>query len=198
MDRSHYVIRGGLDGRERLRILARVMYPTTHALLQRVGLGQGMACLDVGCGGGDVTFEIARLVGPEGRVAGVDIDETKIGLARNEAAALSLPNVDFRVTEIQGSGREAEFDLVYARFLLTHLSDPDGALTEMRRLLRPGGVIVVEDVDFRGHFCHPESPAFQRYVELYTQAVRRRGADPDIGPRLPGLLLDAGYRGVQM
>lgn len=68
MERSHYVIRGGLEGRERLRILSRVMRPTTRSLLKRVGLGQGMACLDVGCGGGDVTFEIARMVGPGGRV----------------------------------------------------------------------------------------------------------------------------------
>lgn len=56
----------------------------------------------------------------------------------------------------------------------------------------PGGVLIAEDIDFSGHFCEPHSPAFWRYVELYTDAVRDRGCDPNIGPRLPGLLRDVG------
>jgi hypothetical protein len=57
---------------------------------------------------------------------------------------------------------------------------------------------VLEDIDFRGHFCQPPSAAFERYIEFYAAAVRQRGADPDIGPRLPGLLLQGGARAVQM
>jgi len=198
MERSQYVIRGGLAGRERLRILSRVMWPTTASLFERVGLQQGMACLDVGCGGGDVTFEIARIVGPGGRVVGIDIDETKLELARREAVELNLPNIEFRLSEIGQTVAEAEFDVVYARFLLTHLSDPSKALARMLTLLRFGGLIVVEDIDFSGHFCHPDSPAFRRYIELYTQVVQRTGADPHIGPRLPALLLDTGFHKVHM
>lgn len=198
MERTHYVIRGGLEGRERLRILARVMRPTTRGLLERVGVGRGMACLDVGCGGGDVSFEIARLVAPGGRIVGIDLDGTKIELARTEAAALELPAVEFRVSEVEQIGGDLQFDFAYARFLLTHLSDPASVLTRMHGLLRPGGMIVVEDIDFSGHFCHPDSAAFRRYVDLYTEVVRKRGADADIGPKLPGLLLDAGYRDVEM
>ncbi len=55
-----------------------------------------------------------------------------------------------------------------------------------------------EDIDFRGHFCHPECPAFSCYVKLYTQTAQRRGADPNIGPRLPQLLVEAGFEAVQM
>ena len=139
-----------------------------------------------------------RLVGSRGRVVGIDIDATKIELARGEAAAAKLSNVEFRVAEAGQGGAAAEFDLVYARFVLTHLRDPAGILAEMRGRLRPGGMVVLEDIDFRGHFCHPENLAFWRYVELYSQMVRARGADPDIGPRLPALLLDAGYENVQL
>src|SRR5262249_36132350 len=63
---------------------------------------------------------------------------------------------------------------------------------------RPGGAVVVEDIDFTGHFCHPDCPALWRYVAFYTQAARRAGGDPHIGPRLPGMLLDAGFERVQM
>lgn len=198
MARTDYVIRGGLEGRERLRILSRVMQPTTRSLLERVGLGPGMTCLDLGCGGGDATFEMARVVGSAGRAVGVDLDATKIDLARNEAAEMGLPNVEFRVSQAEQGAGGAEFDLVYARFLLTHLVDPAGMLTRMLAFLRPGGVVVVEDIDFSGHFCHPDSAAFRRFAELYTQVVRKRGADPNIGPRLPALLFDAGSESVEM
>ena len=57
---------------------------------------------------------------------------------------------------------------------------------------------MVEDIDFTGHFCHPHSQAFWRYVDLYTKAVQARGCDPNIGPRLPGLLCDAGLDNVDM
>ena len=198
MNRDHYVIRGGLEGRERLRIMARVLQPTTLSLFGRVGLAPGMTCLDAGCGGGDVTFELARLIGPAGRVVGVDIDATKIELATREAEEQQLGNVEFQHTDIFANDLAPEFDVVYARFLLTHLRRPAEALGRMLRALRPGGVVIVEDIDFSGHFCHPHSSAFSRYVELYTQVVQRRGGDPHIGPRVPELLLDTGFERVQM
>jgi SAM-dependent methyltransferase len=145
-----------------------------------------------------VTLDLANLVGPGGRVVGWDIDETKLGLARREAEEKGFGNVEFRLSDIgQGEGA-AEFDVVYTRFLLTHLRDPAGALARMRQVLQPGGVVIVEDIDCTGYFCHPYSAALWRYVALYTEAVRRRGGDPNIGPRLPELLLDAGFRTVQM
>jgi SAM-dependent methyltransferase len=198
MSDGSYIIRGGVEGRERLRLLADVLRPTTLALFDRVGVRAGMKCVDAGCGGGDVTLDLARRVGPTGRVLGIDVDATKIDLARVEAVRERLANVAFRQTAIDQWTPAPEFDLVYSRFLLTHLADPMTAVRTMRQALRPGGVIVVEDIDFGGHFCHPQRPAFSHYVELYTQTVRRRGGDPDIGPKLPGMLLDNGFERVDM
>jgi SAM-dependent methyltransferase len=198
MDRRHYVLRGGVEGRERLRIIGRVLRPTTQSLFEHVGLRPGMACLDAGCGGGDVAFELARLVGRDGTVIGMDIDAAKIQLAAHEAEQQQLGNVEFQHRNIFECDMAPEFDLVYARFLLTHLGDPAEALERMLRALRPGGVVIIEDIDFAGHFCHPHSMAFSRHVELYTQVVQRRGGDPYIGPRVPELLLDTGFERVQM
>jgi SAM-dependent methyltransferase len=189
---SSYVIRGGLEGRERLRVLARVMWPTTSALLSRVGVERTDRCLDLGCGGGDVTVELARRA-PEGFAAGADLDEAKLDLARAEAASAGLRNIEFRVDDVTAPRADDErFDVIYARFLLTHLPDPSQALANICDRLTPGGVLVVEDIDFTGHFCFPDSAAFWRYVELYSEAVRARGCDPNIGPRLPALLAEAG------
>ncbi len=79
---SQYVIRGGREGYERLQLLARARRGDTLALLEHVGVPNGARCLDLGCGGGEVTFELARLAGPGGHVVGVDMDEIKLDLAR--------------------------------------------------------------------------------------------------------------------
>ena len=96
---SSYIIRGGLSGRERLRVIARVMRPTTLALLDRVGVPEGARCLDAGCGGGDVTLELAARAGPTGRVLGVDFDEEKLATARAEAVAAGS-SVEYRRADV--------------------------------------------------------------------------------------------------
>jgi SAM-dependent methyltransferase len=193
-----YIIRGGVEGRKRLEVLARVMWPTTARLLAEAGVAPGMACLDLGCGGGDVTVQLAALVSPQGQVTGMDMDETKLDLARQNATRLGLANVQFRRLDVRDWGDESQYDCLYARFLLSHLPDPLGVLLQMLRATRPGGVAVVEDVDFSGHFCYPPCAGFDTYVRLYRAAAARLGVDADIGPKLHGMLLDAGWRNLQL
>jgi len=195
---SHYIIRGGIEGRERLRLLARVMHPTTLQLLERAGVTEGMACLDVGCEGGDVTLDFAKVVGPKGRAVGTDIDNTKLDMARSEAADRGFRNAEFQSVDAGTGSVEGEFDVVYSRFLLTHLPDPIPALARMFAALRPRGVLIIEDIDFTGSFCYPENAAYNRYVTLYSESVLRRGGDPNIGPRLSGMLAAAGCEYVEM
>ena len=196
MDDHHYLIRGGIEGRERLRVLARVMRPTTLPLLERAGVTAGMRCLDVGCGGGDVTFDLASLVGSTGSAVGVDLDATKIDLARGDAEQAEVANVEFRVADLADGLGEAEYDVVYARFVLTHLRDPAAGVATMVAALKPGGRLVVEDIDFRGSFCEPEHASFERYEEIYVETARLNGGDPYIATRLPLLLTDAGLHPV--
>jgi SAM-dependent methyltransferase len=190
-----YILRGGEKGAERLRLLAVVKWPTTDTLLRRVGLRPGMRCLDVGCGIGAVTLKLARWVGPTGQAVGIDRDERCLELARQEAGRQGLAPT-FRAASVGDLGEEGVYDLVYSRFLLTHLPEPGRAVERMMRAARPGGLVVVEDIEFAAHFCHPACPAFDRYVSLYQQAVQRKGGDPNIGPRLVSLLLDGGLRRV--
>jgi ubiquinone/menaquinone biosynthesis C-methylase UbiE len=194
---SPYIIRGGLSGRERLRVISRVMRPTTLALLDRVGVPEGARCLDAGCGGGDVALELAARAGSAGRVVGVDFDEEKLALARAEAVVTGS-SVEYRRADVTTDDLGAGFDVVYTRFLLTHLLDPAAACDRLRGALRPGGAVVVEDIDFSGSFSHPDNPAYRRYCEVYVATARARGVDPHIGPRLPALLRDAGFEQVQV
>lgn len=196
-DQHDYVLRGGVKGAERLRLLASVKWPSTKVLLDRVGLRQGMHCLDVGCGTGAVTLKMAEMVGPSGLAVGLDLDEDSLSLARKEAHRLEL-NAEFRPGTVIGLQEASAYDLVFGRFVLTHLREPEKAIARMVAAARPGGVIVVEDIQFTGHFCYPACPAFDRYVELYQGVVRRKGGDPNIGPRLLGMFLDAGFADVDL
>jgi len=193
-----YAIRGGKVGKERLNLLARVMLPTTLQLLNAVGINKGMRCLDVGCGGGHVTLLMARLVGPEGQVVGTDMDGEVIALAREDGRTAKLDNVEFRRADAAMFQTTGEYDLVYARFLLSHLSEPERCLEEMVRACKVKGAIVLEDTDFSGSFRYPTCAAYDRYTQLYQDVVNRRGCNANIGPKLPGMLREAGAENVLM
>ena len=198
MSECSYVIEGGATGRDRLRLLSEVMGPQSRELLAQIAMPADASCLDLGCGGGDVTVDLARTVGPAGKVIGVDTDNVVLDIARKEAMELGLANVSFECHDVTSWEPPEDFDVVYARFLLTHLSDPLKVLVNARKNLRPGGMVILEDIDFRGHFAEPECPALQRSVDFYSATVRNRGGDPNIGPRLPALLREAGYQNIKM
>jgi ubiquinone/menaquinone biosynthesis C-methylase UbiE len=84
---ERYVLRGGHAGYARLEVLARARRADTVELVRRAGLCPGMRCLDLGCGDGDVSFELASLAGPAGAVTGIDMDEVKLALARERPAS---------------------------------------------------------------------------------------------------------------
>ena len=194
-----YLLRGGRAGAERLHLLNRAKWPTTEQLLRSVGLRAGMRCLDLGCGSGDVTLKMAALVGEGGEVVGVDADRAILRLAEQEAERHQGLPVTFRRLDAERLAEESAYDLVYARYLLSHLPRPERVVEVMARALRSGALLVVEDVFFPGHVCYPPNAAFDRYVQLYQAAAKsKEGGDAAIGPRLLGLALDAGLAEVRV
>jgi SAM-dependent methyltransferase len=191
-----YVIKGGEEGRARLAVIARALRPSTEALLDRIGPISGGFSVDAACGGGDVAFLIAERVGPQGHVFGLDLDETKLASARAAAKDRGLYNVTFRAADVLAPWPIRNANLVYARFILTHLADPAALLARAMQALAPGGVLVAEDIDIDGHFWHPPCRAVERATEMYKAVVRRNGGDPIIGRRLQGLFEEAGFPGV--
>ena len=141
---------------------------------------------------------MAGIVGPEGRVVGTDTDGEILALARKDAEAANVANVEFQQVDACACLWQEEFDLAYARFLLSHLNEPENCLAAMVEACRPGGTIVIEDTDFSGSFCYPTCAAYERYKELYQKVVQRRGGDPNIGPKLPAMLRRAGIQAVEL
>jgi ubiquinone/menaquinone biosynthesis C-methylase UbiE len=187
-----YALRGGREGYQRLQVLSRVHRVDTVDLLARAGLRPGMRCLDLGCGGGEVTFELAALAGPGGSAIGVDRDEMNLALAREAAQQRRVANVEFRAADVNDWDEPDAYDFVYSRFLLQHLSQPRSLLLRMWHAVRPEGAIAVEDTDFDGMFCEPGNDALDFHRRMYPSAVERNGGDARIGRRLYRYFLEAG------
>lgn len=149
-----------------------------------------MHVLDPGCGPGFVSAAIAGLVG-DGTVTGLEPDAGLAAVAQR--AAEEEPR--FRVKD--GSVysipfADATFDLVYARFLFQHLENPGGALTELKRVLKPGGHLQVLDVDDALLIVEPEPEGLSNFIRKAREAQAEHGGDRYIGRKLPALLREAG------
>jgi SAM-dependent methyltransferase len=116
--------------------------------------------------------------------------------ARADAKEAGADNVEF-VTADTSSFDGGPFSFIHARYLLSHVSEPERVFSRLKRLLAPGGRMAIEDIDMSGSFCYPPEPAQDRFQALYTEAVRRGGADANLGRRLPALALAAGLHGAQ-
>jgi ubiquinone/menaquinone biosynthesis C-methylase UbiE len=194
--RLGYTIEGGGADADRLARQARVMAPATTAFLSTVGVGTGWQCLDVGCGDGQVTLELARTAGPTGKAVGIDIDEGALAIARQAAQDAGL-RADFVCADATEPPRREAFDIAYSRLLLSHLADPVVALRAMRSAVRAGGVVAVEDLFTGSLRSEPPAPELDRLQDVYSATVRAHGGDPTIGPRLPALLAAVGLDHVR-
>ena len=186
-----YAIAGGEDGKRRLDLLSDIMRETTLRLIRDAGLKRGDRVLDVGCGGGHVALDMARIVGSEGHVLGIDFDPHVLELAREDARKAGARTVEYQTADAHRFDG-GPFSFIHARFLLSHVSEPDRVFDRLKAMLAPGGRIAVEDIDMSGAYCFPADAAQDRYQALYTEAVRRGGGDANLGRRLPAVALAAG------
>jgi ubiquinone/menaquinone biosynthesis C-methylase UbiE len=160
-------------------------------------LVDGMRLLDVGCGPGTLTVDLARHVGPTGEVVGVDVSAAVIEEAAAHATAEKTPNVTFRAGDFRALDiSEGSFDVVHAHQVLQHLRDPVGALAAMGRLARPGGIVAARDSDYPSFVWTPADPRLDRWREIYTAVSDRNGTNGDAGRWLYRWALDAGFDDV--
>jgi ubiquinone/menaquinone biosynthesis C-methylase UbiE len=156
-------------------------------------LRPGLDLLDVGCGPGTITCDLARRVAP-GRVVGIDRADDVVAEAQAGAATSGCDNVEFATGDVYAlQFDDASFDVVHAHQVLQHLTDPVAALREMRRVLRPGGVLGVRDSDYAGFVWAPDDTRLDRWLALYHDITRHNGAEADAGRYLLHWVRSAGF-----
>ncbi len=160
-------------------------------LLDRLRPGQDL--LDVGCGPGTITLDLAARVAP-GRVVGIDSSEVVLAAARASVTGAGPTNVSFVTGDAYHlQFDEGTFDVAHAHQVLQHLSSPVSALAEMARVLRPGGTLAVRDSDYGGFVWAPADPVLSRWLSLYHEITAHNGADADAGRHLPAWVREAGF-----
>jgi ubiquinone/menaquinone biosynthesis C-methylase UbiE len=159
-------------------------------------LRPGLDLLDVGCGPGTITLDLARIVAP-GRVTGVDTAVEVVAQASATASGSSpgVGNVTFAAGDVYALQLDdASFDVVHAHQVLQHLTDPVAGLREMQRVLRPGGILAVRDSDYAAFAWAPADALLDRWLDLYHAVTRRNGGEADAGRYLLGWVQRAGFR----
>jgi ubiquinone/menaquinone biosynthesis C-methylase UbiE len=158
-------------------------------------LAPGHRVLDVGCGPGTISADLARLVAP-GEVVGVDRSADAVAAAGHMADRPA--NLTFRTGDVYALDvADASFDVVHAHQLLQHLSDPVAALCEMRRVCRPDGVVAARDSDYASFAWAPLDERLDEWLTTYRRVARHNRAEPDAGRHLLGWAHAAGFSDVQ-
>lgn len=194
--REPYVLGTGDDELDRLGLQHRIWSEVAHEGWRRAGFDEGMRILDVGCGPGYASEDLAAVVGLSGEVVAVDESENFI----RALEARRLPNVRAVLADVQEYEPDPDsFDGAYARWVLCFLSDPERAVTRVAASLKPGGMFVVQDYfNYRALSVFPRPPVQDEVISAVERAWRDRGGDPDFALRLPTMMKENGLEVVSI
>lgn len=160
------------------------------------GLRPGSSLLDVGCGSGTITADLAALVAP-GPVTAVDASAEILEDAERVAAGRGLTNLRFEAADVYALPyADGAFDVVHAHQVLQHLADPVAALREMRRVTAPEGVVAARDADYAAMTWHPAVPELDEWLALYHRVAGHNRGEPDAGRHLRAWAHAAGFTDV--
>lgn len=197
---QHYALAVNDAEIQRLRRQNEALADEAEWLLDNVGIQPGWRVIDVGCGPVGLLEAFAERVGPAGTVVGLDLHEPMVQQARAVIAASGHANVEV----IQGDARHtglprASFDLVHARLVLINLPRPMHApvLDEMFALAKPGGLVVLEEIDGASWSCEPSHDAWEKLYGAFLEVWRRSDLDARVGRRLPHLAQRLGLTDVK-
>jgi SAM-dependent methyltransferase len=182
----------------RLNHQGRVLAQATRMIFERSGIAPGMRVLDLGSGAGDVAFLVADLVGPAGRVIGIDLSPDACAKAAEGARERGLQNTEFLVGDIHDAAPIDRVDAIVCRLVLMHVSNPVAVLRTQTQRLRPGGIIVPIELDLTTARAVPQTPLLTQIFTWIREAFSRLGMPTELGPTLWNLEREAGLRPLGM
>jgi len=184
---------------ERLERQADAFDPLTERIFRQAGIQPGMKVLDVGCGAGDVSLLVQRLVGRDGSVLGVDRQAASLETAQSRATRMRIKNISFLESDFRYlDERHGFFDAVVGRLVLMYQTDPADAVRLVAQRVRPGGVIAFHELAATTGMAHPPLPLREKVARWVTETLRRSGAETLMGIRLYSTFEAAGLQSPEI
>jgi 2-polyprenyl-3-methyl-5-hydroxy-6-metoxy-1,4-benzoquinol methylase len=193
-----YVLGHSAEELNRLIDQARLFGELTEDVFVRAGIGPGMRVLDVGCGAGDVSFLLARLVGPSGEVVGVDRSEEAVAMATARAQAMGLSQVSFSQGELEDISLDQPVDAAVGRFVLMYSPDPSVSLRRIAANVRAGGIVAFQEMNVAEAKSFPQVDLYEQSMRLIIETLHREKAKTLMGLRLYRTFVEAGLPPPQM
>jgi len=154
--------------------------------------------LNLGCGTGENTLLLKTMVGSEGKMTGLDSNPVNIKIAEEKAVQNELSQIDYRHQNSSEWSEEQVFDFVYSSLLFNQSINLSNILKQVHNSLKPGGMVMVEDLDFSQFNCFPSCYAFDRFMELNSIIEKRQVTDNNIGKQLLSVFQNAGFKNIQI
>lgn len=194
---AEYLLGAEEPERSRLLLQAEIHRPETEQALARLNLPAGGRALDLGCGPLGILDLLSAAVGPSGRAIGIDNEPRMIAHARKTTTDRALSNVELALGEASHTGlASGSLDLAHERLVLVNHPNPQDVVAEMARVVRPGGWIVLQELDCELWRCEPRHDAWDELHLVFLTSFAAAGRDPSVGRRLPALLRTAGMPDV--
>ena len=196
---DNYVLPTGDKDAARLDTIHAVYKSAGERAMLAAGIPRGGRVADIGCGTGLVSLWLTAQVGSKGRVDAVDVAASQLVIARKRIEATALAEVNFHEQSVYDLDLPlGTYDLVFSRFLLCHLQKPAVALQKMFDILKPGGHLVIVDIDMPSMFTIPPSDVYADYIDLAMKGGEARGVDYQTGLRLPAMFSKVGFEQIEL
>ena len=171
---------------------------SSHAFYLLPHLRPGMKLLDFGCGPGNISVGLADRIAP-GEFHGIDMEESQVELARASARAGGHDNMTFHVGNVyQLPFEDNSFDVAHCHAVLMHVPDTQAALAEVKRVLKPGGIVASREVIVASSFLEPEEPDIKDAWSVFEALLKGNGGHPQFGKELKAVLLEAEFNDVRV
>ena len=182
---------------DRLKQQVNITLSQEQKIWQEIGLTSHHKILDLGCGSGIVSSELAKITHP-GEVIGIDFSESMLKQACWLKDSQSITNLNFQLgNAYQLNFPDNYFDFVYSRLLFQHLVEPAKVLSNIYRILKPGGILYILDVDDRWLTLYPEPKSFASLCQKLTSLQKSQGGDPYVGRKIGSYIHQAGFNRVE-
>lgn len=187
-EKKDYLLGVNKEELERLEFQHGVWKPVTDSLIERLGVSKGWKVLDAGAGPGFVSFDLRKLVGNEGEVTALEPSSMYVGYFADKCSELGYSNMKY----IHGTAEEAKlpenyYDLIFSRWVIGFVPDPDAFTSNLVKSLAPGGVLAIEDYAFNRLLLYPTGGPYERISEAVMKYWKTEGGDLQIAARIPAI-----------